>query len=421
MVGVKRISAIIGSMVALASYAVVSTGGAYAATAVVHTCFGQKATIVGSAKGTTIRGTAGNDVIDAGAGNDTIYGKGGNDLICGGTGADKIYGGTGNDWIDGGQGGKVGKKYRNDTIDPGTGTDFVSPVYSAASSNSSRDVISFAAATSGVTIDAANHKATWGSNTVTWLGDAASILGSRYADTFTGGPANDYFIGNGGADHATGGAGDDYLRDAASTNSSAASLDAGPGNDVLISYGGHDTLLGGDGSDTILDYSRDATVIDAGAGDDTVYDGLAISSANSDLGGAGNDTLHLYANTAKNSLPRLTIDLGTGKGTFSDAAATTFPIGGFETYDVHGVGLTFTGTGAAERVRSDGMLGMRVTGNGGADVFCGGTTYDSFTGGASTVVYPTGLYPTDSMANHYTGITVGNIENPLSTCPIKVD
>jgi hypothetical protein len=83
----------------------------------VPTCFGQAATIVGTALNNTINGTAGRDVIVGLGGADTINGNGGDDLICGGDGPDLIRGGDGADQIDGGA--------SPDDLNGGNGDDFL--------------------------------------------------------------------------------------------------------------------------------------------------------------------------------------------------------------------------------------------------------------------------------------------------------
>lgn len=83
----------------------------------VPTCFGETATIVGTALNNVINGTAGRDVIVGLGGADTINGLGGNDLICGGDGPDVINGGDGADRIDGGA--------SPDDLNGGNGDDFL--------------------------------------------------------------------------------------------------------------------------------------------------------------------------------------------------------------------------------------------------------------------------------------------------------
>ncbi|HEU4481335.1 MAG TPA: hypothetical protein VFS18_05570, partial [Actinomycetota bacterium] len=90
-----------GSSVAIVALALVGavlpTNPAVAA----PTCFGKKATIVGTNRNENkvveLRGTRGNDVIVGRGGSDLIYGRGGDDLICSGGGDDSIEAGSGDD------------------------------------------------------------------------------------------------------------------------------------------------------------------------------------------------------------------------------------------------------------------------------------------------------------------------------------
>lgn len=72
------------------------------ASAAVPRCFGEKATIVGTAGDDRLRGTEGRDVIVGRGGEDLIRGLGGNDLLCGGGGGDLVVGGDGRDRLHGG-------------------------------------------------------------------------------------------------------------------------------------------------------------------------------------------------------------------------------------------------------------------------------------------------------------------------------
>ena len=82
----------------------VAAAPARADAATAATCFGQRATIVGTQGADTLRGTARRDVVAGLAGNDTIRGLAGNDVLCGGAGDDVIDGGVGRDRVDGGPG-----------------------------------------------------------------------------------------------------------------------------------------------------------------------------------------------------------------------------------------------------------------------------------------------------------------------------
>jgi RTX calcium-binding nonapeptide repeat (4 copies) len=82
------------------------------------TCFGVRATIVGTPTDDFLDGTPHADVIVTMGGADRIAAGSGNDLICSGLGEDTVDGGPGNDRIDAGPSG--------DIVDGGTGRDVVS-------------------------------------------------------------------------------------------------------------------------------------------------------------------------------------------------------------------------------------------------------------------------------------------------------
>ena len=67
-------------------------------------CFGSRATRVGSSGDDRIRGTRRADVIVALGGNDTVRGLAGDDKICGGRGRDRLVGAAGDDSLNGGPG-----------------------------------------------------------------------------------------------------------------------------------------------------------------------------------------------------------------------------------------------------------------------------------------------------------------------------
>ncbi len=63
----------------------------------VGSCFGEAATVVGTAGHDALKGTQGRDVIVALGGKDTVRSFAGKDLICTGSGRDKVKAGAGND------------------------------------------------------------------------------------------------------------------------------------------------------------------------------------------------------------------------------------------------------------------------------------------------------------------------------------
>jgi RHS repeat-associated protein len=78
-------------------------------------CFGKRATIVGTSGHDRLHGTAHGDVISSGGGADVVSGRGGSDRICGSRGDDVLKGSGGADHLDGGPG--------PDTLKGGGGTD----------------------------------------------------------------------------------------------------------------------------------------------------------------------------------------------------------------------------------------------------------------------------------------------------------
>ena len=90
------------------------------------TCFGHKATIVGTNGGDHLVGTAARDVIVAGGGNDRVYGRRGNDLVCGGPGRDELFLGDGADRATSGRGNdNIEGRGGQDFLDGGEGTDLL--------------------------------------------------------------------------------------------------------------------------------------------------------------------------------------------------------------------------------------------------------------------------------------------------------
>jgi Ca2+-binding RTX toxin-like protein len=86
-------------------------------TAASATCFGHKATIVGTKRADRLLGTVGRDVIVAGGGRDRVYARGGDDLVCGGPRSDDLYLGPGAD--------KAKSDRGNDRVEGDDGQDFL--------------------------------------------------------------------------------------------------------------------------------------------------------------------------------------------------------------------------------------------------------------------------------------------------------
>lgn len=135
-------------------------------------CFGVRATILGTNGNDALVGTAGDDVIVGMGGDDSIEGGSGNDVICGGDGDDVINPGSGNDQVDGGNGkDTIGASSGDDTLKGGAGNDRID-------GGAGRDVLEGAA------------------------GDD-NLIGGADDDLIDGGAGNDSAVGGSGNDTCT--------------------------------------------------------------------------------------------------------------------------------------------------------------------------------------------------------------------------
>ncbi|MDQ6803547.1 MAG: hypothetical protein M3065_00975, partial [Actinomycetota bacterium] len=188
------------------------------------TCFGKRATIVGTQSADRLVGGDGSDIISGLGGNDRIFGGDGPDLICGDDGRDVIYGGRGDDVILGGFDGLP------DRIYGGPGSDYLS-----------------------------------GDGRL-YGGSGDDALFTNYGDTvhdrLDGGPGNDRLTSH-SANPVTliGAAGDDILRGRAGHDH----LEGGPGDDRLFARGAANVLRGGPGDD-VIHASSSSDRIDCGSG-----------------------------------------------------------------------------------------------------------------------------------------------------------
>lgn len=174
--------------------------------------------VIGGGSAETLAGAADNDRLFGNGGDDLLRGGGGNDTIMGGEGADTILGGVGADSLDGGDG--------------------------------AADMVSYAGATGGVTVD---------------LGIGRGFGGEAQGDSLAGfeavlgGSGHDSLVGSSGPDSLYGGAGADTLEGA-------------DGNDRLAGGSGTNRLVGNAGDDSYVVVSATDTVIEAeGQGADTVH------------------------------------------------------------------------------------------------------------------------------------------------------
>jgi Ca2+-binding RTX toxin-like protein len=277
----------------------------------------------------------------------------GNDTVIGGTVANSVAGGSGINYFYASTG--------NDTFNGGSGVS---------------NTISFANASSGMTINLASGTATG------WATDAISnfskVIGTASADTFYAGAGSDTFTGGGGID---------TLNFSGVAHGWTVNIDGGTATD---NAGTPDTLafsgfgiytLGNTVGDTIYGSTGVTTITGSTAGD-LFY---ASTGHDSYIGGGGNDTLN-YSQIA--NAVRLHLDTSSSIDNSND----TINFSGFTTYNLVNIGndTIYGGTAA-----------NNVTGGSGVNYFYVGTGNDTFnggTGGANT--------NTLSFANASSGMTI---------------
>lgn len=279
------------------------------ASAAVLRCFGERATIVGTADSERLRGTGGRDVIVGRGGEDLIRGLGGNDLLCGGGGSDLVVGGDGRDVLNGGGGA--------DGLQPGAGNDVV------AGGSTRFDDVRYPDATGPITGSLITGLVTgMGRDTLPGI---EQIVGGPFDDVIEGNDVfnvlvglagNDTITALGGDDALVGGAGDDVLdggdgfdfaenyfvdvfmsQDILAgpvTVNLVTGVSTGNGNDSLVSIEaasgsmGDDVMTGNaEANDFVALFEGDDTV-DAGPGDDVVDGGEGADDLD---GGPGVDLL----------------------------------------------------------------------------------------------------------------------------------
>jgi Ca2+-binding RTX toxin-like protein len=231
--------------------------------------------VTGSAFNDTLSGGSGVEILDGGAGNDTLYGSAGADILSG-------------------------------------GADF--------------DTLDYSASSAAVNVRLDGVVSSGGDAAGDVLSGIEQVLGTGFADTFTGGAADETF-------HA--GAGNDTLL-------------GGQGNDTLYGEAGDDLLNGGAGSD----------VLDGGVGIDTA------TYANSTLG--------------------VTANLASSEFNTNEAAGDAYA--SIENLIGSGFNDRLTGD-ASDNVIDGGAGNDRLNGGAGADTLIGGLGTDiaDYSGAASGI------------------------------------
>jgi Ca2+-binding RTX toxin-like protein len=301
--------------------------------------------VVGGTGSDNLTGNTAANLLDGGlgSGSDTLFGGSGNDTLLGGDGNDQLVGGVGNDSISGGAGDDaIVYNFGDGTdalVDGGSGNDTLSILGTTANNALSvtwngtaitaltgisavagiesvvadlqggTDTLSYAGATTGVTVDLLGHHATGFAS----IGGIENVTGGSGADTLIGDSAANVLAGGAGDDTYVVGAGDTVTEAAAGgtdtvnssvsftlgsnvenlnltafaningTGNSAANVivDLGGGNNVLSGQNGTDTLDGGAGNDTL----------DGGGGNDVLIGG----TGNDRMTGGGNSDTFTFA------------------------------------------------------------------------------------------------------------------------------
>jgi Ca2+-binding RTX toxin-like protein len=276
-----------------------------------------------------VDGSQFDDLLQASSAGNMLSGESGDDVVLGATGVDLLYGGYGDDYLTGGAGG--------DTLDGGDGS----------------DTVNYAASPAALTISLGARTASGGDATGDHLFSIENVIGTVFADSITGSPADNHLEGGDGNDTIYGRDGSD-------------SLLGGAGADKLFGEDGNDILIGGDGNDT-LNGSNGLDVLSGGDG----ADNLAGGPGNDILtGDAGNDTLNGAAGA----------DTMTG-GTGDDIYYVDNP-GDVEIESTASTGgndrvittVTYTLNPGVERIQIDGSAStaaINLTGNGLANTLIG--------------------------------------------------
>ena len=209
--------------------------------------------LLGDDSKNSLNGLDGDDFIEGNDGDDVQKSGAGNDQISGGLGTDSHYGGPGDDVMDGGEGvDAVAFKFSDTPVD-------VSMSTQTATGEGSDEFVNMEIA-----------------------------VGSAYADTLTGGDANDVFYPLGGDDVVKGMGGIDQV--IYSQSPAAVTVDLGLGTssggednddlktiEVVVGSAFNDTITGDNSANTIFGIGGD-DVLDGSDGTDYIYGGAGTDS-----------------------------------------------------------------------------------------------------------------------------------------------
>ena len=266
-----------------------------------------------------IRGTPKNDTFIGSTQAISWSGIGGNNTYTGGAGFETVD--YANDIFFGGGGG-ISINMNGTGTNPFGGTDTLSNIDRVNGTAQSDTIIGNALANTIIAGDGIDIVyAGPGDDFIDGGAGASSVLaGEAGNDTIYGGAGNDYMIGGdgndtmvglGGIDSLYGGAGNDYL---VAGDGPGSVVDGGAGANTLWGAGGADYIVGGEGADLLVG-GASSDYLFGNAGDDTLYGGQGTDYIYSN---AGNDFIWTDDVGSPQSTDYIYVGGGTGTDTIAD-------------------------------------------------------------------------------------------------------
>jgi serralysin len=345
-------------------------------------------TLTGSSGNDTLDGGAGNDKMIGGTGNDTYYIDSAFDVISDGGGIDAVIAAFNYTLVSGienlslltGAGNLNATGNSSNNIITGNDGDNI------LNGSGGLDTLSYAAATSGVTINISliTAQVTGGAGTDT-VSNFENLTGSAYDDTLTGNSSvNTLSGGTGGADVLIGGlGGDTYIVDSVTTvvqetsaltseiDTVKSSVDFTLGQyleKLVLTAGGHTGT--GNGLNNSLTGSSGDDTLNGAAGSDKMF------------GNAGNDVYFVDATT-----DGVTESISIGGGNDTVHSTVNWTLGSnLENLILEGTALKGTGNGLANVITGNSSVNT-LSGSSGNDTLDGGLGADTLIGGSNTDIF----------------------------------
>ena len=353
------------------------------------TCFGKRATIVGTRGHDELRGTRRADVIVARGGRDTVIGRGGDDRICLGAGIDFAFAGPGDDRV-------AGERGVVDFIEGGPGDDLIDGGPGVA------DHTLYERTSSRIVANLQTQRVTGQGNdrlrsiegVHTGSGDDL-LIGTEDFDDLTANAGNDVIQAFGGDDYTFGGTGDDSTEagggfdnvdysfgepDTGVEASLVTGTSTGQGNDTfsdaeMLVGTQHDDVLEGDEEPNLLISLDGNDTISGLGGDDEIGPG-----GGDDLIDGGAD-LDFYCTFCDDDPPDgITIDLAAGTATEAEGTDTLMNMSGAGGSDGNDTMTGNSETNVLVSFAGDDVIDTA----GGDDLADGGDGLDEVGGGAGT-------------------------------------